>query len=184
MRLRLFPILLCTFFLLSACSKDDDDSSSSSGNNNPPNTGNGSFVCVLDGVDFESDPLLVAGASGSTGVFQRTAAGVYIASGDTTGITITVSSLSENTFIAGATFDAVNTVIGNFCFGSVNVNTNGNNGFEGSSTENNGPATCTLTAYDTITGKFSGTFSFEAYDDDLDSTAVVTNGVFMDVEFD
>ena len=79
----------------------------------------------------------------------------------------------------------MNHQVRNWCFGVVTVNDGGSSDeYEAFSTNGDLPASATITSYDAVNETFSGTFSFEAYDDVTDITKVVSNGVFTDVEFD
>jgi hypothetical protein len=181
----LFPLCLCFIFFFAACSKEDD-SSSGGAITNPPGTGDTAFSWNMDGTAFESNPLLVAGTSASSaGLTTRLASGTVISNGDTTTVAITMTAFDSSSFAVGATFDAFNNVLGNWCFGVVTVNSGGSSSeYEAFSTAGNLPASATITSYDEDNETFSGTFSFEAYDDVTDVTKVVSNGVFSNVEFD
>ena len=71
-------------------------------------------------------------------------------------------------------------VLGDYCFGHVIIN-NGALDIEASSADTE-IATMTITAYDAITDRFSGTFSFVAEDTDNNVSYTVTDGVFEDIE--
>jgi hypothetical protein len=140
----------------------------------------------MDGTAFESNPLLVAGTSASSaGLTTRLASGTVISNGDTTTVAITMTAFNASSFAVGATFDASNNVLGNWCFGVVTLNNGGSsNEYEAFSTNGMLPASATITSYDEDNETFSGTFSFEAYDDVNDVSKVVSAGVFTEVEFD
>ncbi len=177
-----FPILLGALLLLGACSKDDDDSSS--GGAGTPNAGNGTFTCEVDGQSYVSDPEKVIGLSSDVGgLFNRIASGFRDANGDTLVVTITIVSFNVNAFETGATFDSGN-VLGNWCFGAVSFNNGGSGEYTATSSADNLPCSVTLTAYDPVAATFSGTFAFDANDEDANVTNVVTNGVFTNIEFD
>ncbi|NNC82656.1 MAG: hypothetical protein HKN79_03695 [Flavobacteriales bacterium] len=180
-------IILCVILasVVFSCEKEDDSNGNST--TNPPDTtstGDPSFECMIDGVAFDSHILLIAGAGGSSaGVTTRTASGtVFRSNGDTITVAITATSFDADAFAVGTTFDASNTLLGDYCFGNVNVN-NGAVDIE-ASTEDTEMANVTITQYDESTETWSGTFSFTAEDDDIGVTYVVTEGEFSLVEFD
>jgi hypothetical protein len=174
--------LTISILLLFSCEKDDD--SGSGGGGSTPPAGDATFIAEVDGVDFESDPLLVAGTDGgSAGLSSLTASGTYIYSnGDTLTVAITATSFDADAFQTGASFDAANTVLGNYAFGNVLLN-NGLVDIETSSVDTD-QAELTITDYNETAGTFSGTFSFESDDGSGGNTYSVTAGEFTDVEFD
>ncbi|NNK80531.1 MAG: hypothetical protein HKO93_03450 [Flavobacteriales bacterium] len=165
------------------CEKDEDEESDNGGNNNPTED-TSSFEAKIDGVDFESETILIAGTSaGSGGLNARLASGTrFMMNGDTMTVAITATSFNAAAFEEGADFDASNGLLGDYCFGNVLIN-NGLTEIEADS-EDTGQAQMTITAYDEINGTFSGTFSFVAEDDDNNVSYTVTEGIFTNVEFD
>lgn len=186
MKHSIFPLLLSFALLFTACSKDEDNNPTPGGGSGTPGEiGDPVFTCTIDGDSFEAHPLLIAGTSSDNGgLFTRTAAGIAIENGDTTAVTITMTSFNADSFHAGALFDAANTAFGDWCFGSVSLDNGTSNEFTALSTEGDLSATVNITDYDETAETFSGTFSFEAEDPSAAVSKSITSGVFTDVSFD
>jgi len=146
--------------------------------------GPANFECSLNGVDFESHPLLLGGASVSNaGVSGRTASGTMIENnGETVTIVISVTTFNESDFQSGVMFDAANGILGRYCIGNILIK-NGPLDIDASSTDTE-TAILNITGYNSVMELWSGTFSFTAEDENTGNTYSVSNGLFENIEFD
>ncbi len=156
------------------------------GGGNGGGVGAAAFSAVIDGLGFASNPLLIGGVgSDDPGLSSRAITGISILNGDTTTIVISITFVDPASFVTGQTFTGGNGPFGDFAFGYYGKRTGGATTIDALSTDlpmNN--ATLTITGIDTGTETWSGTFSFDALDDDTGIVYSISAGVFSNIEYD
>ena len=174
---------LVALLILSACGSDDATDLLPDDDDVAPGTPR-SITCKIDGQDFSATVPFVTGALSLTDDFYAIAfVGVDFFGQDTISVAFAINGTDLATINNGDTFSGNGNLFQDFALGEVIVNNRPSVEQEASSSETD-IATVTVTKIDTAKKLISGTFSFEALDPNTQTTFLVTEGVFTDIEYD
>lgn len=179
------PLLILTLLVsLSGCLSDDveeiiDDIDDISGTP-------GSLVADVNGDSFSSSGSFVTAdlSDQQNGGFTITMAGVRFKDGFGSGIALVLFGTGFESLAVGDTFvgsDSERLVAGAYTI--ENLEDDNDSGEVNAGSLLNGSSRCTITKIDRTNGLISGTFSFDAVDEDTEETFEIRNGVFTDIEY-
>ena len=177
--------LFCFFIVLAtisavSCKKSTDDAGTKP--NETDNTQNiiGAITAKIDGVDFSAKGPFVTGSLDETnGFYTIGLAAGDLSKGDTAAIVIALVGQDFNTLKEGDRFLGTNVLPNKIATAKYVLNKNG--------TETEAPTDKVIIVVITELNKtknlMSGTFSFEAVDEETNQVHNITDGVFTNIEF-
>lgn len=175
-------LFICSF-ALSACSNDDDPTDPIPGDDDVKPGDPGTITCTIDGEKFASGSLLTTGSlSTNDDFFTLGGVGVDFLDSDTLGIVFAMIGTNFSSLQSGQVFKSdqnsiVNTVTAQLSIDrkpavEIRARTFGSNA-----------DIFTLTGINRDEGVYSGTFSFDAKDEDTGVTYEVRDGIFTDIPY-
>ncbi|MDN5215827.1 DUF6252 family protein [Fulvivirgaceae bacterium BMA12] len=180
--LRSTGMWIIALVLFTACGSDDDTGLIPDDDVAPGTPG--SITCKINGQTYAATFPFVTGALSTTNdIYSFALGGVDFLGKDTVSIAMAMTGTDLSRLSAGDTFSGTGNIFINFALGTVIVKNRPAVDEDASSSETD-VATITVTKIDRDNELISGTFSYEAFDDDTQNTFKVTDGVFADIKYD
>lgn len=175
----IFSVLVLTlsFTIITSCDVEPLDNAIDVNNGGGSGTVVTSFTAKVNGADF------VASSESIIGDYSPSSFGneLVISGSTSTGKNISITVINPAVATFPASFNVNNLTLLQYLDSSLGTN----GGFTSyNQTTDVSTGTVTITHFDTVNNKVSGTFSFTAYNSTDTSTRSITNGVFNNISFD
>lgn len=170
-------ILAFTFASTTSCDVEPLDSAINISTGGGSGTTIASLTAKVNGVNFEANPISITSSYSTTTLGNQ----LDIVGINSVGQSISIQLINPAVATFPASYNISNLNVLQFVDNSL-----GANGFFSSYNQvtETSTGTVTITSFDTVNDKVSGTFSFTAYNTSDTTTRSVTNGVFNNISFD